>query len=78
MSRSLEEQLLSLLRSDPSRTWGAREIEEALGWDEFCPHPKNNQLAACVSRKLESDGMVIVISKSVRGGPYDVKLVTRP
>ena len=60
-SECLENRLLDLLHSGPAnKWWNAREIEEKLGWNSFCKHPKNNQLAACISRKMEEDGLVKV------------------
>ena len=77
-SEYLEDQLLDLLRSSPaSKLWDAREIEEKLGWNRpgsFCKHPPQNQLAACISRKLEEDGLVRV-SQSGGRGPVRVRLV---
>ena len=70
-SECLENRLLKLLRSGPAnKWWNAREIEEKLGWNRpgsFCKHPKNNQLAACISRKLEEDGLVRVSQSASRG-----------
>ena len=76
-SECLENRLLKLLRSSPAgKLWNAREIEEKLGWNRpgsFCKHPRNNQLAACISRKLEEDGLVRV-SQSGSRGPVRVRL----
>ena len=70
MAKYLEDQLLDLLRSEPYRDWLGGEIEEKLGWEAFCRHPKNNQLAVCISRKLQEDGLVRVSPTP----PYRIRL----
>ena len=73
----LEDRLLDLLHSGPTnKFWDAREIEVKLGWYRpslFCKHPKNNQLAACISRKPE-EGDQIGVSQSGSLGPVRVRL----
>lgn len=49
--------------SGPIQEWRTKDIEKELGWDRFCPHPGNNQLAACVSGKLEKANRHVNVSK---------------